>query len=1076
MTPRILVYSHLDEPLFELDPSKLFGLKMVEKVNGEHSLTITTEQELEKGQRIFYHDGEKLREFVVVGDTATRQDWFSHEYYCVWSLQNDLSGDYIEDRRIGNKNDLRGATDILTAIAENSRWQVGTVDSTSLSSAWLYYKSCWDCLGVAVENWSGEVDSTIVLGDPIVRRIDFYDKLGDQEVKRRFDYGYDLTSVKRTVLDDLYVCRIVPRGKGEAVEGEGGEVSGYGRRITIESANPTGEEWIQDNDAAALVRLPDGNGGYTYPTQIVIYESIETPETLYETALADLETYTRPKVSYEASVLALSGAGMDAQGVELGDAVQIVDRTFGEDGLRISARVMGIERDLLDPSKDALTVGNFQHLLSDTIKKLEDGLSAAQEQLIDTDGKAEASMGIAETAQQVATAVNQHFWTDTQGAHVTEVTKDEWNDSTGPLYQSGANSLWNSLGMLFRKGLTNLMALVVDDPDDEVLGETGVAIYDGQGNATANIVASFTNDGVTLGKGDESHAELDYHSLRLIDKEGNAYFYVSDLRDESGTAQVTNNYVGDGTKTWFELTHTAATTDYSVTVDGVEVTSGITKESWRIVFDTAPSDGAAIVVSYTSASEYLKAYTIGTRGSGMVGGLSVAEGFNTVSSSTGSHAEGWASTASALASHAEGYGAVASGEESHAEGLNTVASGWASHAEGDGTQATGDHGAHAEGWQTSAAAPFSHAEGLSTRAEGVQGSHAEGIGTLASGVASHAQNSGTIAAGDAQTALGKYNISDTTSAVIIGNGTSSTNRKNALTIGWSGSVDAAGRVTGVGLTSTNGAQITSWTEVRSTNISLASPPASGETAGDGSFSFYDKDGNYLGTVFPIVSSNGNVGLSFQVRRTVNGTNYYNWLRLYIDSSGNPIVTVQNDAAKTAWRNALNVVSATDQSRQNARFINLTGITQIFGLFAKCINTNNTTYNGKDVGVIFDSGRMTLWNNTAQSTIWQLNNLSGSIDLGTTAWATLTTGVTYRRHRGFVVVKFNNYSYTGSGTEVAIGTLAAGYRPDGLFYSALFNTSVGTTQVPYVSIATDGTVRVNGRASGAKVYGEAVFPV
>lgn len=100
----------------------------------------------------------------------------------------------------------------------------------------------------------------------------------------------------------------------------------------------------------------------------------------------------------------------------------------------------------------------------------------------------------------------------------------------------------------------------------------------------------------------------------------------------------------------------------------------------------------------------------------------------------------------------------------------------------------------------------------------------------------------------------------------------------------------------------------------------------------------------------------------------------------------------------------------------------------------------------------------------------------ALGLDSTAWQTLATNVTYRRHRGFVIVKFNNYSYTGSGTEVAIGTLAAGYRPDGLFYSALFNTSVGTTQVPYVSIATDGTVRVNGRASGAKVYGEAVFPV
>ncbi len=75
--PRILVYDHLDQPLFELDPNKVYGLKMVEKVNDEHSLTITTSHELEKGQRIFYHDGEKIREFVVLGDVASHADGFS---------------------------------------------------------------------------------------------------------------------------------------------------------------------------------------------------------------------------------------------------------------------------------------------------------------------------------------------------------------------------------------------------------------------------------------------------------------------------------------------------------------------------------------------------------------------------------------------------------------------------------------------------------------------------------------------------------------------------------------------------------------------------------------------------------------------------------------------------------------------------------------------------------------------------------------------------------------------------------------------------------------------------------------
>lgn len=520
MAPRVLVYDHLDHPLFELDPSRLIGLKMVEKVNADHTLTITTTQELEKGQRIFISVEGKVREYVVTGDNASHTDGFTHEYYCVWSLMNDLSGDYIDDRRIGNKNDLRGVADILAVIVENNRWEVGTVSNSNLSSAWLYYTSAWDALGRAVEQWYGEVDTTITLGNPIVRRLDFLTKQGDQTPKRRFDYGYDLTSIKRTVLDDLYVCRIVPRGKGEQVSTD---PDAYGRRITIEDVNPTGEEWIQDDDAALLTRLPDGNGGYDYPTQIVIFESIEDPQELYDTALAELETYTRPKVSYAADVLALSGAGMDVNGVELGDAVHVVDTTFGDSGLRLSARVMGIERDLLDPSNDKLTIGNFQPQLADVISKLSDGLSAAQEQLIDTDGKADAAMDeasasvqIANAAQGVANAVNQHFWDDSDGAHVTEVTKDEWNDALGAKYHTGANTLWNTLGMLFRNGLDNLLAVLAGSTP----ATRGIAIYDGLGNASTNIIASFTGSGAVIGKESERRMTVTSAGLDALDADG----------------------------------------------------------------------------------------------------------------------------------------------------------------------------------------------------------------------------------------------------------------------------------------------------------------------------------------------------------------------------------------------------------------------------------------------------------------------------------------------------------------------------------------------------------------------------
>ena len=116
-----------------------------------------------------------------------------------------------------------------------------------------------------------------------------------------------------------------------------------------------------------------------------------------------------------------------------------------------------------------------------------------------------------------------------------------------------------------------------------------------------------------------------------------------------------------------------------------------------------------------------------------------------------------------------------------------------------------------EGEHCLAAGVYSHAEGLRCKAIGYS-SHAEGSWAYSVGDDSHAQNRYTIALGLAQTVIGKYNIPQGSSnaevsddyALIIGNGTSKTNRSNALTVDWEGNVSTSGGVTAKGLISTTG--------------------------------------------------------------------------------------------------------------------------------------------------------------------------------------------------------------------------------------------------------------------------------
>ena len=96
-----------------------------------------------------------------------------------------------------------------------------------------------------------------------------------------------------------------------------------------------------------------------------------------------------------------------------------------------------------------------------------------------------SSTELAQEALDAANAINQHFWSDDNGIHVST---DE-NDPNGT-----NNVLINALGILLRAAQNNLLGLT----------PTGIAIYDGKGNGEENIVATFTGMTTELGRNSDS--------------------------------------------------------------------------------------------------------------------------------------------------------------------------------------------------------------------------------------------------------------------------------------------------------------------------------------------------------------------------------------------------------------------------------------------------------------------------------------------------------------------------------------------------------------------------------------------
>lgn len=650
---RIMVFDRLDAYRFDIDPEQTCELRSVEEVNGEHSLTVTTKQRLEKTDRILAKDGMgHWHEWVVTGIDETH-DWTT--FYCVWSLQYDLSQTFVDNMYgcgvvPGHASVPHPVTDGLTiALSSTTRWDIGTVTVTTQASASFYRMSGWEGLQRILERWGGELSATIDVGLSGVtgRHVDLLQHVGSSTPTRRFDYGGDVAGIKRTVADEVWPCRIVPLGASQETE-----AGGYTRRPDISSVNG-GVMWLQNDAMVDLVKVPDGQGGWEYPTAIVRNDTYEEPADVKAWALDNLTDLTTPRVSYSVDVVQTTQAGKGPLGVALGDEVVVVDRDFLQEGLRISARVVKVEENLLDRSDIRLTIGNAMETLSGQFGDLSRQVEALGEQVSNASSWQSSASYVSALIQRLNDEANATggytYITEGQGTRTYDVAVSD------PLVGAEASKVVEI------KGGTIRIANTKDAGGNwqwKTLITSGVvnselirAITDGSG-----WITQMTSQGMEVLDGLVSRAF--FGSTARIGATGAAHTVV----DSGGM----RTYAGDGTTIVSDL--------------GYGATQG--------------SGGG------TSNHPY---YTLGERASGSTkGGYSFAQGVNVTASAFTSHAEGGLSTASGVDAHAEGYMTTASGDSAHAENRETTASGDYSHAEGMQTTASGKWSS-AHGYKTTAA-------------------------------------------------------------------------------------------------------------------------------------------------------------------------------------------------------------------------------------------------------------------------------------------------------------------------------------------------------------------------------------
>lgn len=374
---RYMIFDRWGNPLGDLP----YAIKAIRTraTDGTDTLDITTIGEINKDERIVFKDsmGRWAEYLCQSTQTARAAGMPVTVAYCTGSIA-ELSRTYIEDKRNRNAN----AKACLAKALEGTRWAVGTVETgtiTGTADLSFYHCTVLEAIQKTADTYGLEVQTEYQpdpTGNRIGRRIiHLVEHRGSTNTTKRFEYGKDLTQIKRDIDAGDVITRLYGWGKGiEQTNEEGEATGGYGRKISFADVN-NGKPYIQDDQALANWGIVGADGTKHHSEASVDFPDCEDPKELLNLTKAALKTRTTPTVSYTADVTALGQAGYDPEGTDVGDSVQIIDTSFTTP-LRLEGRILQIEEDLAGSLADTkITLGNIRQTYTQRM--------AAQQQALD---------------------------------------------------------------------------------------------------------------------------------------------------------------------------------------------------------------------------------------------------------------------------------------------------------------------------------------------------------------------------------------------------------------------------------------------------------------------------------------------------------------------------------------------------------------------------------------------------------------------------------------------------------------------------------------------------------------------
>lgn len=244
----------------------------------------------------------------------------------------------------------------------------------------------------------------------------------------------------------------------------------------------------------------------------------------------------------------------------------------------------------------------------------------------------------------------------------------------------------------------------------------------------------------------------------------------------------------------------------------------------------------------------------------------------------------------------------------------------------------------------------------------------------------------------------------------------------------------------------------------------------------------DKDKDAIGYIDGYTLNTGEIGLRMVALAGSSSSVVTNVLRVGKKADGTNVYYVTDPAA---FREAINAVGADNQASQNATFSTLNGTAQHWALRSNVINSNNATYYGHNTGIVVGNTYASLFDFTAQGSIWTAYTTQNpqpadawDVYKSTTVSQVISaaSGITVSSvaYAEWGKVAQLSVAFTGMAASTGyqtVGTVVSGKRP---VYN-VYATDVSTSYAVYAQLTTAGALTVYwGTAPGTSTSYTACF--